>query len=127
MWAHAADHPLVTVFVLALGVRLINVALLTGRDAFFAEQDAIGYWALGAALAKPDTFWPTLSSLTDRMPLYLLLLAGIQHALGDAGERTGHREGDHLGARDVDAHCRGGLRVVAYGAAGPPEPGSIQL
>src|SRR5262245_65576612 len=55
-----------------------------GRDAFFAEQDAIGYWALGAALAKPDTFWPTLSSLTDRMPLYLLLLAGIQHVLGDA-------------------------------------------
>src|SRR5262249_42116493 len=55
-----------------------------GRDAFFAEQDALGYWALGAALAKPDTFWPTLSSLTDRMPLYLLLLAGVQHAFGDA-------------------------------------------
>ena len=82
-WARAAEHPLTTVFVLALCVRLINLALLTGRDAFFAEQDAFGYWALGAALAKPDTFWPTLLSLTDRMPLYLLLLAGVQHAFGD--------------------------------------------
>jgi Dolichyl-phosphate-mannose-protein mannosyltransferase len=82
-WARAAEHPLTIVFVLALCVRLINLALLTGRDAFFAEQDAFGYWALGAALAKPDTFWPTLLSLTDRMPLYLLLLAGVQHAFGD--------------------------------------------
>ncbi len=82
-WTRAAEHPLTTVFVLALCVRLINLALLTGRDAFFAEQDAFGYWALGAALAKPDTFWPTLLSLTDRMPLYLLLLAGVQHAFGD--------------------------------------------
>lgn len=82
-WARAAEHPLTIVFVLALCVRLINLALLTGRDAFFAEQDAFGYWALGAALAKRDTFWPTLLSLTDRMPLYLLLLAGVQHAFGD--------------------------------------------
>jgi len=57
-WARAAEHPLTIVFVLALCVRLINLALLTGRDAFFAEQDALGYWALGGALAKPDTFWP---------------------------------------------------------------------
>jgi hypothetical protein len=76
-------HPLKTVFVLALFVRLINLALLTGRDAFFAEQDTFGYWALGAALAKPETFWPTLSAMTDRMPLYPLLLAGIQHTFGD--------------------------------------------
>ena len=82
-WARAVEHPLTIVFVLALCVRLINLALLTGRDAFFAEQDALGYWALGGALAKPDTFWPTLLSLTDRMPLYLLLLAGVQHAFGD--------------------------------------------
>jgi 4-amino-4-deoxy-L-arabinose transferase-like glycosyltransferase len=73
----------VTVFVLALLVRLINLALLTGRDAFFAEQDTFGYWALGAALAKADTFWPTLASMTDRMPLYPLLLAGIQRTFGD--------------------------------------------
>jgi Dolichyl-phosphate-mannose-protein mannosyltransferase len=84
VWGHAADHPLTTVFLFALFVRLINLALLTGRDAFFAEQDAFGYWALGAALAKPETFWPTLSSMTDRMPLYPLLLAGVQHAVGDA-------------------------------------------
>src|SRR5260221_4311223 len=83
VWSRAAEHPLTIVFVFALCVRLINLALVTGRDAFFAEQDAFGYWALGAALAKPDTFWPTLLSLTDRMPLYLLLLAGVQHAFGD--------------------------------------------
>src|SRR5262249_46022673 len=82
-WARAAEHPLTIVFVLALCVRLINLALLTGRHAFFAEQDALGYWALGAALAKPNMFWPTLLSLTDRMPLYLLLLAGLQHSFGD--------------------------------------------
>ena len=41
------------------------------------------YWALGAELAKPETFWPTLLSMTDRMPLYPLLLAGVQSTLGD--------------------------------------------
>ena len=80
----AADHPLATVFVLALFIRLINLALLTSRDSFFAEQDTFAYWTLGAALAKPETFWPTLSAMTDRMPLYPLLLAGVQHVFGDA-------------------------------------------
>jgi hypothetical protein len=73
-WGYAADHPLTTVFSFALFVRLINLSLLTGRDAFFAEQDTFAYWTLGAALAKPDGFWPTLLSMTDRMPLYPLLL-----------------------------------------------------
>src|SRR6266536_4323347 len=79
----AADHPLATVFAFALFIRLINLALLTGRNSFFAEQDTFAYWALGAALVKPETFWPTLSAMTDRMPLYPLLLAGVQHAFGD--------------------------------------------
>src|SRR5262249_36302843 len=79
----AADHPPPTAFGLGFCGRLVNLALLTGRDAFFAEQDAFAYWALGAALAKPHAFWPTLLSLTDRMPLYPLLLAGVQHAFGD--------------------------------------------
>jgi 4-amino-4-deoxy-L-arabinose transferase-like glycosyltransferase len=79
-----AGRPLTSVFLLALLVRLINVALLAHRDAFFAEQDTFAYWMLGAALAKPETFWPTLSAMTDRMPLYPLLLAAIQHAFGDA-------------------------------------------
>jgi hypothetical protein len=52
VWRRAADHPLATIFLLALFIRLINLALLTGRDAFFAEQDTFAYWALGAALAK---------------------------------------------------------------------------
>jgi 4-amino-4-deoxy-L-arabinose transferase-like glycosyltransferase len=76
-------HPLKSVFALALLIRLINVALLAHRDAFFAEQDAFGYWAIGAALAKPETLWPTLLAMTDRMPLYPLLLAGIQDMFGD--------------------------------------------
>jgi hypothetical protein len=79
-----AGRPLTSVFLLALLVRLINVALLANRDAFFAEQDTFAYWMLGAALAKAETFWPTLSAMTDRMPLYPLLLAAIQHAFGDA-------------------------------------------
>jgi 4-amino-4-deoxy-L-arabinose transferase-like glycosyltransferase len=83
VWRRAADHPLATTFSLALVIRLINLALLTGRDAFFAEQDTFAYWALGAALAKPESFWPTLSTMTDRMPLYPLLLAGVQYVIGD--------------------------------------------
>ena len=82
-WRHACEHPLKTVFVLALLVRLINLALLPGNDLLFAELDTRGYWELGAALAKPDTFWSKLSSLTDRMPLFPLLLAGVQSTLGD--------------------------------------------
>jgi hypothetical protein len=79
VWRRAAAHPLETVFVLALLVRLLNLALLKGNDAFFAEQDAFGYWALGAALAKPGGFWSTLMSMTDRMPLepVLIVLAAI--------------------------------------------------
>jgi hypothetical protein len=79
-----AGRPLTSIFLLALLVRLVNVALLTHREAFFAEQDTFAYWMLGAALAKPETFWPTLSAMTDRLPLYPLLLAAIQHAFGDA-------------------------------------------
>jgi 4-amino-4-deoxy-L-arabinose transferase-like glycosyltransferase len=83
LWRWAAAHPLKIVFVLALLVRLINLALLKGNDAFFAEQDTIDYWALGVALANPDTFLPTLLSMTSRMPLYPLLLAIVQNTVGD--------------------------------------------
>jgi Dolichyl-phosphate-mannose-protein mannosyltransferase len=78
-----AHRPLTTVFFLALAVRLVNIALLKGDSSFFAETDALGYWALGAALAKRDTFWPILLQLTDHMPLYPLLLAAFQSTLGD--------------------------------------------
>jgi hypothetical protein len=83
LWRRAVAHPGKTVFVLALLVRLINLALLKDNDAFFAEQDTFSYWALGAALAKSDTFWSTLLSMTDRMPLYPLLLAGVQNTVGN--------------------------------------------
>jgi 4-amino-4-deoxy-L-arabinose transferase-like glycosyltransferase len=83
-WQCARAHPLLTVFVLALVVRLINVGLLQGDNAFFAESDAASYWATGAALAKGSEFWPTLSSMTERMPLYPLLLAGVRSTFGDA-------------------------------------------
>jgi hypothetical protein len=75
---------LLGVFVLALTLRLINVALLESPAGFFAESDTLTYWALGTALAHGDSFWPTLCSLTDRMPLYPLLLATIQSVLGTA-------------------------------------------
>jgi 4-amino-4-deoxy-L-arabinose transferase-like glycosyltransferase len=81
-WQQA--HPLGTVFVLALLVRLSNLALLRGDDSFFAEPDALGYWALGTELTKPGGFWPTLVAMTDRMPLYPLLVAGVQAVFGNA-------------------------------------------
>jgi 4-amino-4-deoxy-L-arabinose transferase-like glycosyltransferase len=77
-------YPLSAVFVLALIVRLINIGLLEGDNAFFAEADAPVYWAAGAALAKGDGFWPTLANMTDRMPLYPLLLAAVRSIFGDA-------------------------------------------
>jgi hypothetical protein len=79
----AFGHPLTTVFVFALAVRLLNVAMLCGNASFFAEPDTFAYWALGAELARPETFWSTLLSMTDRMPLYPLLLASVQGTLGD--------------------------------------------
>jgi hypothetical protein len=79
-----ARHPLAVVFGLALAVRLINVALLAGNAPFFAEMDADHYWELGGRLAAPGAFWPALLTLTYRMPLYPLLLAGVQSAFGEA-------------------------------------------
>jgi hypothetical protein len=84
LWQLAADRPLWTVFLLALLVRALNLALLESHSAFFAEDDTIAYWKLGAELATPDEFWPTLLSTTDRMPLYPLLLAGVRSMFGDA-------------------------------------------
>ena len=83
LWSCATDRPLTTVFVVALSVRLANIALLKGDSSFFAETDALGYWALGTALAKRDSFWPTLLQLTGHMPLYPLLLAAAQSIFGD--------------------------------------------
>src|SRR5262249_35573122 len=84
MSAGLPAYPLLLIFTLALVVRAVNVMLLHGENAFFAEPDAMTYWALGSALAKRDTFWPTLVSLTDRMPLYPLFVAGVQNAFGDS-------------------------------------------
>jgi hypothetical protein len=84
LWRRAAAHPLAATFVLALLVRLINLVFLRGDAAFFAEQDTFAYWTLGAALAKPASFWPTLLSTTDRMPLYPLLLAAVHSGFGEA-------------------------------------------
>jgi hypothetical protein len=83
LWSLATYRPLTMVFFLALSVRLVNIGLLKGDSSFFAETDALGYWWLGARLANANTFWPTLLHLTDRMPLYPLLLAAVQSTLGD--------------------------------------------
>jgi hypothetical protein len=63
-----AAHPLKTVFVLALLVRLINLAFLAGNEPFFVETDGFAYWKLGAQLARAESFWSTLLAETDRMP-----------------------------------------------------------
>src|SRR5258708_14499504 len=79
MACRIAAHPLKTVFLLALLVRLINLAFLTGNQSFFAETDAFAYWKLGSGLASPESFWSTLLADTDRMPLYPLLLGAVRH------------------------------------------------
>jgi 4-amino-4-deoxy-L-arabinose transferase-like glycosyltransferase len=84
LWSRATDHPFKTIFVLALAVRLANIALLRGDDSFFAEPDTRGYWAMGAALAKSDAFWPELATLVGRMPLYPIFLAFVQAMFGNA-------------------------------------------
>ena len=81
--SRVAAHPLKTVFVLALLVRLINLAFLAGNEPFFVETDGFAYWKLGAQLARAESFWSTLLAETDRMPLYPLLLGGIRHIFGD--------------------------------------------
>jgi hypothetical protein len=58
-------------------------ACLSGNEAFFAGPTLTAIDA-GDALAKPGGFWSALWSMTDRMPLYPLLLAGVQRAFGDA-------------------------------------------
>src|SRR5690242_526891 len=83
LWSRAISRPLTTTFFLALSVRLVNLALLRGESSFFAETDALGYWWIGTRLANATTFWPTLLHMTDRMPLYPLLLAAVQSTLGD--------------------------------------------
>jgi hypothetical protein len=80
----AAAHPLLTVFVLALCVRSINLALLRGDDAFFAETDTQFYWLIGAKMAAPGGVAATLLEVTDRTPLYPLLLGAMRSAFGDA-------------------------------------------
>jgi GNAT superfamily N-acetyltransferase len=77
-----AAHPLVTVFVLALCIRLINLALLRGNESFFAETDTLLYWLIGSKMA--GNMSATLLEITDRTPLYPLLLGAMRRAFGDA-------------------------------------------
>ncbi len=58
---YLCDRPLTTIFFLALAIRLANLALLQSRNDFFAEADSIGYWGMGAGLAKAETFWQRFS------------------------------------------------------------------
>ena len=80
----AATHPLVTVFVLALCIRLVNLALLSGNDSFFAELDTVAYWSTGAKMAAPGGVPATFLEITDRTPVYPLLLGAMRRAFGDA-------------------------------------------
>lgn len=77
-------RPLPTIFTFALAVRLINIALLPDNDAFFAEPDTSVYWTLGRALADPITLSSTIMAMTERLPLYPLLVGTVQRMFGDA-------------------------------------------
>jgi hypothetical protein len=80
----ARARPFLLVLGAALVLRLINIATLQDDQAFFAEPDTVTYWELGGALARPGGLWPTLSSMTERMPLYPLFLAAVRTLFGDA-------------------------------------------
>ena len=78
-----SNRYLLATFSIALAVRLINLLLLSGPDAFFSQNDSTMYWSLGAALAHSPSFVAPLLSSTERMPLYPLLLGGVQSLFGD--------------------------------------------
>ena len=103
-----------TVFVLALLVRLINLAFLAGNDPSSRRRTRFAYWKLGAELARPESFWSTLSAETDRMPLYPLLLGGIRHIFGDAPANGGDPAGRHR-RRNLRAHRRARRPDLAAG------------
>lgn len=84
IWQASGRHYLKVTFAVALAVRLVNFMLLGGRDAYFSEPDSLGFWALGSGLAHARTFGASLMSMTFRMPLYPLLLGGVQRLFGDA-------------------------------------------
>ena len=69
---------LIPVFLFAAAIRLIYIATLHGDASFFAEADTHAYWSEGGQL------WRTLSTSTDRMPLYPLFLAACRALFGDA-------------------------------------------
>jgi len=68
---------LIVTFLFAASVRLIYIATLHGDASFFAEADTHVYWSEGGQL------WRTLSTSTDRMPLYPLFLAACRALFGD--------------------------------------------
>lgn len=82
-WQAVGHHYLRTTFVVALAVRLINFMGLGGRHAYFAESDTVGFWALGSTLDHLQSFGANLLSMTFHMPLYPLLLGGVQALFGD--------------------------------------------
>lgn len=68
---------LIVTFLFAAAVRLIYIATLHGDASFFAEADTHVYWSEGGQL------WRTLSTSTDRMPLYPSFLAACRALFGD--------------------------------------------
>ena len=100
-------HPFLTVFVLALIVRVINVALLRGNNAFFAESDAVTYWAMGHALAQHSGFWPTLAAEVDLQSIRRNPgrdVVGRRVQLSQRHQRRGLSDDGH--------NCRRGRRLV---------------
>jgi hypothetical protein len=78
----AAAHPYTTIFAVALAMRLVNLALLSGDDAYFAESDTNIYWQAN----RSSDVWGNIKGIflaTDRMPLYLLLVEVLRAMFGD--------------------------------------------
>ncbi len=91
MEAALGRRTLLAIFLGALAVRLINLLLLSGDQGNFFLEDAHLYWPGGAYLSATGRFdAPAELSAgsgapgSERVPIYLFYIAGIQILFGDA-------------------------------------------
>jgi hypothetical protein len=88
MIAFIRRYPRLFIFLLALLIRLINLALI-GRTpaAYFAQSDSDRYWAIGRIVALTGQIAVAhdggLEPVTDLMPIYPLFVGAMQWVFGD--------------------------------------------
>ncbi|MGE0093983.1 MAG: ArnT family glycosyltransferase [Alphaproteobacteria bacterium] len=89
--AALGKRALIAIFLGALAIRLVNLWLLSGDPENFFLEDANLYWPGGGYLAATGHFDALSAQIagggapgSERVPLYLLFVAGIRLLCGDA-------------------------------------------